>query len=465
MMFTASPLPGAFRRSLVAAVLLVGSLSLGRAESPAVGTMPEDYLPALRPILIGALNTAPIVIQANIDLANAEANKYMAYSILWPSIGGGSSYGWNSARVTSTSSVSSTSKGLFYGGSISEPVFQWGVNKAHADIGTIGYKIGQRQFAEAYRTLLVSLRGQYLSLVVKKTYLRNLRYQLDLSETNYKTEAEKVKAGMVSPNTLQPLQLSLEDQRLTFDRTQTDYDYSKRVFMRMAGLTELPEDQIPTSIERPKLRDSLADALLSQFVAGGVKSTFQAQVFAYQLQQQKLNYRSVKYNLYPKFSASASYNLSNSQTVNSGIVSFSAVASTNYGLNANWTIFDGFSTHYQKLLALNSIRSAERSQQTYEESSIDSATNLRSILGFAARALDIAMIRRDLDKNGIAQLTEEVKLGVQTRGVLESQTVNFNGSDYGSVVAIQDYFNRWSEFVSLVGQDPILENLPARYVR
>ena len=465
MKFSAPFFLGAYGRVLMALGLVVGGLSAGRAESPVAGTMPEDFLPQLKPILVGALNTAPIVFQANIELATAEANKYIAYSILWPSMGVGSSYGWNSARVTSTSSVSSTSKGLFYGGSISEPVFQWGVNKAHADIGVIGYKISQRQFAEAYRTLAVSIRSQFLGLVVKKTYLRNLRYQLDLAEVNFKTEAEKVKTGMESQNMLQPLQLSLEDQRLNFDRVQTDYDYSKRVFMRLAGLTDLPEDQIPTSIERPKLRDSLADGLLAQFSAGGVKSTFQDQVYSLQLQQQKLNYRVVKYNLYPKISASLSYNLSNSQTVNGGSVSFSAVASTNYGFNANWTLFDGFSTHFQKIAALTAMRSAEHQKSVYEDNAIDSAANLRAVIGFAARALDIAMIRRDLDKNGIAQLTEEVKLGVQTRGVLESQTVNFNSSDYGSVVAIQDYFNRWSEFVSLVGQDPILDNLPARYVR
>ena len=60
--------------------------------------------------------------------------------------------------------------------------------------------------------------------------------------------------------------------------------------------------------------------------------------------------------IYPKFSATAGYNVSNSVTVGSTVTQ-SLYKSYSYGISGNWTIFDGFSTRAGKLSALATKRS------------------------------------------------------------------------------------------------------------
>ena len=452
------------RAVAMAALVSLTSLTTRAQEEAIAGTMPEDFLPGLRAILQNAVSNSPTTLQANIDLAIAEANKYSAYAVYWPSISTNAGYGKSSANATGQSGAT-TSSGLTYGGGISRDIFEWGADKISVDVGKLNAKISARNFDEAYRNLAVTLREQYLTLIEKKILLKSSRYQLELMKQQVDDVSEKAKSGMISINAVGPLKLNYSEMQLNYERSVTDYNFTKRVFMRLAGLEELPDDSIPYGIGKPVFNPELADALLTQFVDGGIQSTFQDDIYEMNIEQAKLNYRVVKYTLFPKFSASASYSVSNSTSVAGGVASISAVRSTFYGFGGGWTIFDGFRTHYQKQVSLAQRRSAERQKKNYEATTVDSATNLRALIGYSDRASESAQTRKDLDENGVNQLAEQVKLGVASQNTLDAQTSNFNSSSYTATVAICDYFSRWTEFVSTVGKDPALKNLPPRYVR
>jgi outer membrane protein TolC len=47
-------------------------------------------------------------------------------------------------------------------------IFQWGAYKNQARSASLGVKIAERQYADAYRQLAVLIREQYMALIYKK---------------------------------------------------------------------------------------------------------------------------------------------------------------------------------------------------------------------------------------------------------------------------------------------------------
>src|SRR5882724_5798413 len=85
-------------------------------ETPAgvAGTLPEDYLPALKPIIQNAVKQSPQMLLQSIYLAQSAANRYAADSVFWPSLTASAGYGLSGGRTTSDPPSSSKSTGANY---------------------------------------------------------------------------------------------------------------------------------------------------------------------------------------------------------------------------------------------------------------------------------------------------------------------------------------------------------------
>lgn len=449
--------------STLVAGLVLGTVGL-RAQQP-VGGLPEDLLPGLRPILSGALTQSPQSIQRGIELAQAEANRYFTSASLWPSVTGSVQYAITNSQVSTVDSVSSDTSGLFYGFNVNQPLFQWGALKAQAEVGNLAVKISERQYAEGYRTLVHTLRSQYLSLVSRKTALAYLRTQLARAEATLKVEEDRLATGSLSPGGIIGPRMNATELRLRVDQAEADFGYGRRVFARLAGLPDLPEDVLPAEVPRPVPMASTADALLAGFLRDSAVSTPQGEVYALYIKQADLNYDIAKTRLYPKFSLYAGYSLNNSTSATLDSISQVGVTSFNYGVIASWTIFDGFATRGAKRSALATKRTYERQQQNYADTTMDSAQNIHRQLQFSLRGLELAEQRRALAEEAVRTTTEDIRLGSAAQIELDAAIATFHAADLAALNARADYFTRWSEFVSIVGADPAMNNLPARYVR
>ena len=445
-------------------LLILVSGAVLRAESPSVqGTLPEDYLPGLRPLLTMSVERSPSTISASIALAAQEAARYSYSAALWPSLNANSDY--QATTTAETNSASSTSKGLFYGVSVSQPVFQWGAYKNNAAIGRLGVKIAERQFADAYRLLAISIREQYMALIGKKVQLRNARFSLKLSKEAMDAQQARFDAGASSQAELGNFRLSVEQAQLDSDRAEEDFAYSKRVFMRLVGIDALDDEAIPLEMGHPVYSAPMADSVLAGFVGDGIESTFQSQVFKMYIQQQDLNYSIAKVRLLPKFIAAASYNLNDYTEPEPGRVAQIALHTENYQIAANWAIFDGFATKGAKLSALATKRMYEAQRKAYVDSTVDQITDMRRQIGFSARGLSLTEIHHDLIAAQVKRLADDQKLGYASQATIDSGVLTLYSTEFQVVTSRTDYFSRWSEFISLAGIDPALANLPPRYAR
>jgi outer membrane protein TolC len=435
-----------------------------RAEAPPIqGTLPEDFLPALKPILRTAVERSPTTIAASLSMAQAEAGRYLNAAALWPSLSANSSYQETKEKISQ--GLPSTSKGLLYGANIYQPLFEWGAYKNQAQIGNLSYKIAERQYADAYRTLATSIREQYMGLITKRIALRNARFQQQVAEKALAAQKARFEAGSVSEAEVQGFDLNVDDATLAADRAEEDYRYGKRVFTRLVGIEDLSDDLIPMELPHPVYTAGTADAVLAGFVGEGIESTFQSEVYRMSLAQADKSIKIARVRLLPKIGASASYAYSNYTAVAASSISQVGVTSESINIGANWTIFDGFATRGSRLSALASKRQTELNRQNYIDATVDSITYMRHQLDFAQRAMGLAEVHFALYDSQLKRFHQDKDLGYASDATIDAGTLNVNASQLGRDLARVTYLSNWTEFISLAGLDPALENLPSRYVR
>ena len=447
--------------TLSLALIAVASL---RAEAPPVqGTMPEDYIPTLKPLLVAAVERSPNTISASLALAQAEAAKMSAYSVLYPSLSLSADYQRSTESVSST--ASQTSSGLFYSAGLSQPIFEWGAYKNGALIGSLGLKISQKQYAEAYRLLAISIREQYMALIDKKIQKRNAAFNLKLSQESLAAQNARFEAGASSQAELSNFRMSVEEAKLAADRSDEEYAYAKRVLTRLVGIDDIDDASVPLMVPHPEYQAPKADAILSGFVGNGIESTFQSQVYQLQVKQQDLNYQIQRVRLLPKVNASAGYSYENYTAASVGNVQQVGIAAESYSVAASWSIFDGFATRAAKLSALETKRSVELQKKTYVDTTIDSITYMRHQIDFSSRAMSLAEVHHALIEAEVKRIGEDLGLGYASQASVDSGKLNLYSTEYAMAYARNDFLNHWTEFISLAGIDPALDNIPSRYVR
>jgi hypothetical protein len=200
-------------------------------------------------------------------------------------------------------------------------------------------------------------------------------------------------------------------------------------------------------------------------VGNGIESTFQSQVFEMEIRQQDMQYSIAKVRLLPKLSASASYSYANYTAAGVGSVSQVGLRSESYGLSAGWAIFDGFATRGAKLSALASKRAVERQEKSYFDATVDSVNDMRHQLDFAARALSLAETHFILIDAEVKRLSDDKALGYASQATIDTGILNAYASEFDQAFARADYLGHWTEFISLAGLDPAIDNISPSYVR
>jgi outer membrane protein TolC len=450
--------------------ILPSALSAQTTPLPAV--LPEDFLPGLRDILHSALQQSPQMIAHNIDLAAQEANRYQQVAAEWPSVGGSLGYiDYHSAASVAKSFASSSanSQGPIYGLNIGQPIYHWGALQAAAEIAHLQIKISEHQFADGYRQLATSVRTQYLSLIIQKVQIRNARFAFDQAKASLNVVQERFKNKDATEGEVDTAKLSVDDASLAMDSAVEEFAHAKELLRLVAGLSDLSDDAVPEEIPKPVASTGSPAVLLKDFERDGLNNTFQAQAYNYQIKQSDLNYKIAKYRLYPRLDLSLTLSEQYQAEGTSLPNGQSGVAERQFfysdaTLVANWSIFDGFATRGAKLAALASKRATERNLQTYLDQTLEQARYLEHQLEFAARAMALAEVRFNGSEGGLQLARDNLKLGVGSQAAVDQATSNFYQEQIMAFSARIDFFSRWSDYLSLLGIDPVLNNLPAYFI-
>lgn len=429
------------------------------------GTFPEDYLPALKPILATALRQAPQVIAKQLELEGSTLRVMGANSLRLPSLGGNLTFASNETAVSSNTSTRTRDNGIFYNFGLSQSIYHWGALKNEGDKARIGVLIAQKSYAEASRALAVTLRRSYLELIVKKSLLQQLRFARDLNVAELKLAKEKLASGLFSQGDIAVRELNLSDENLRTQRAEIELSAQRRAFARLAGIGELVEEAIPAEIPSPVYDAAATAALLATLVRDGGRQTFQAQVSELKAREADLSYRIARVRLLPKFGATAAYSLENTTNASATTVSQQGVARQTVAIGASWSIFDGFASRAAKRDALVTKRAAELEAKMASEAAVDAAQVLVQQLELDVQAMAMSALRVGLAAAQLGKMEEELKLGHVPQTAVDQTLSGLKVMEFNNANARASFLARWSEFASLVGADPVLSQLPARHDR
>jgi outer membrane protein TolC len=453
-----------FGRRMILGLLVLPVAGLAQSSTD-LPPLPEDLLPELRPFLVSALGQSPQMILSNINIASAEAIRLQYYAGLWPNLSGSASYSASKATVAQQTDISSTSSGLFYSLALSQPIFQWGAVKNRALSGNVNVKLAEHQYADAYRMLVVGLRTQFLALVGKKITLRNAEFALKQAEDALALAEAQLKTGRISPEAMMEPRLGVDEARLARDRAVEDLEYSIRIFLLTVGPANLGPDQIPAEIPRPVYAPDVVARLLQRFVQTGAEGTYTALSYQDYLKMADLDYRISKVNLLPKFSFSTGVSQANVTSASLDSVSQVGVFSNYWNVVASWSMFDGFATRGAKQSALLRKRSYERSLKNITTQAIADATDLEKKLSFAWRAAEISETRREVGVATVKRAQQELRLGKTSQAAVNAAQLNAYYQDLYLASVRGEYLNNWSQFVSTLCVDPMLNLIPASYLK
>lgn len=442
-------------------VIGLGAALTARAQASQPTPMPEDLFPDLKRILQAALQQSPQMIFKNIELAQSEANRATMRAQLLPNIGTGASYYTSDAAVSSNTSAKSRASGLSYSAAISQPVFRWGTLMAQYEASKIQLAITQRNYREAYRQLALSIRNQYVGLIARKITWRNAEATRARAEFNLSLEENKLQYGRISQSDILAPRLELEEARLRVDRAAEDLAVAKRSFGRLTGQPELSDASIPDQVPELPYDSAAATARANAYLNQGWEQAPAIITAREWVRVAELNYKLAKYRLYPMFSFGGGVSQSNSTSVDSGTVTQSGVVSQSISLSASWSIFDGGATKAAKISARANQRYYERLLQNQTDTLLDQVRGMEKQISFSHRAMLLAQTRYTQAESAAHQRKEELQQGLASQLTLDAALAVQESYALYLVNQRLDFLSRWSEFVSTVDSDPVLQNVPA----
>jgi outer membrane protein TolC len=452
------------RRGVLLAVA-AGVLTCGRAQEIGVaGTMPEDFLPGLRSLLAVALKQSPTMVADELLVAAADAQRGMAgVAPMLPYVAFYPGYG-KSVETVSGGGASSGQNGLIYTGTIRQNIFEWGTLKNQLEIQKAVELITAKNYAEGYRNFAASLRRQYLALIVAKVDLRNAQYGLKLSQQALALARDKLQHGTIASSEITGPELDADERQLAVDRATQVYVFARQTLAHQVGLKDIADETIPLEMPRPKYSPEASEYLLAGLMRDGARGNFQAQVAELNIREADLSYKIARVRLLPQFYATAGISQEDNTSATAQTVQQTLVTNKSYYLEVSWTLFDGLATHWAKVQALDNKRYWERQLEVVTDSTMDQAENARHNVEFSWRALGLAERRWNMASGYLVHTRAELRLGNVSQDDVAAATNGLYLSESAIASARADFLSTWSDFVSLVGADPALAQLPAHYV-
>ena len=299
----------------------------------------------------------------------------------------------------------------------------------------------------------------------QKLGLRNARFNLKLKQDALALATQQLKSGTLPTGAIAGPQLELAQAQLNVEQAEQDYAAARRAIARELGRQEIADELVATEVPAPAFSLATAQLLLAEFLREGARGSASVQAKVLNVRNWDLQYRIAKVNLLPKLSVQAQLYQQSQSTIVGNQVQQTFLLTQQYYVVANWNIFDGLYTRGQKRVAFFQKQVAEHDLQATTDAILESAQDAEKSLEFSWRQLKITDRYAQIAQGQLAQMQDALQRGDASPSALDTQrnVVYFNAARLAG--ARSAFLANWADFVSLVGHDPAMRNLPSRYVR
>jgi outer membrane protein TolC len=430
------------------------------AASPAVDALvlPEKLYPQLDGMLKRAVQQSPRMVGKALEVEIAEGGRIETRSNMLPSIGG--SYRFNKARdqradLSETLDVDKS----FYDFSLTQPLFHWGEKRNLVRIGAIQKKIADGNYREGYRMLAQEIRGQYLTLVVRKAYVEKVRIGDKFNQDARKLAEERLRQKAASEAEMFSVRINAERSTIEREKQEYEYENAKKSLGRLAGMTITDQD---IASEIPVIADSSnsLNSILAEFLSQKDPVNPQAEELRDRIAMDDLSYRNQKKRLLPKLNFVIGVN-QDEQSYTTNVAAKYRVNSTYAGVAVNWTIFDGFASSGGKRAALARRRNNENQYRILTEQLAADAQTQVKMLNFSARNMSITDRMLVSAAGSYEARQAEFARGVVSESNVTQDHLYYYEARINAINARIDYLLRVGDFLGLVAEDPVLANAPS----
>lgn len=431
--------------------VVLSSLSLAQSKPQ----LPEDVFPGLRPILTAAAEQSPTMVSRNLELLVADGDLKQAKSGLYPTIGG-------FYQVTKTSDKREDIPGslktdkTYYNFSLTQPLFHWGERMNNAKIGAIRREIADENYREAYRLLANQIRAAYMSMILNKIAVANSTYNRKLSEDKLISAEDRLKKKVIAEGEIFPIRIAVDQARLNEESVAWDFESAKRHFAKLTGQSAPADSQIPDTIPGLIQSKEQVDALLARYLAQDEIDAGNVRIARKQVKINELTYKNQRTRLRPKLSLVAGIS-QDEQSYTSNIAQKYGLESQYVGLQVSWNIFDGFASQGAVASALARKRLSEQNYRELTDKLADDAQKAAKAVDLAQRQLAISERLLNNAGNFLSYTKEDFKRGQASEAQVDAAQAGYNNTLSSTNYERYKYLMRVSEFISLISEDPIVD--------
>jgi outer membrane protein TolC len=437
----------------VLALSLVGFSTLGYAANDGGLTLPEDVMPQLRPLLESAMRQSPRMLEKNLDLAQSEADGYMARAGSLPQAGGYLSYQWQKetrADAGPAGDITSDNERFYYNFSVNQGLWHWGALQAARKIARIDRELAVINYGEAYRGLAAELRANYLSLVLAKIAVTNAEFARHMAEENLTRQQARYSANQITYGQIMSEQLRLDDAALAEKRARADFEFSLSMFRSLCGDLQFSEADIPETIAEI----AAAPALASSVASSAAEADVRIHAAEKDVEKAKLGLVAPRFALFPKLGLVAGVSR---DEISRDLNAYAKYQTDTWyaGAQINWTIFDGFSTKGLKLAAYTRLRRAEQRLANLRESLGREQRREEQNVAFTWQAYQNAKVRLRMAREVLDHNRELAKRGEVSQEQVDSLVSNMNSLLYFAQQTLAAHFGANVQYLSSRGLDPL----------
>ena len=347
-----------------------------------------------------ALKNNPDFLRVKFTIDSARARYYQSFSTYAPTLNAGMSVSQSFSKVTSSSSGEkpwnySTSLSPSLNGSL----LIFDCLGREMNILAQKYNLNQAKDAQedAKRLLLRTVAYSYNDVQQAISQKAIAEAQIDYSKKMLKETQDKYDAGSALLSDVLNFQITLKNGELELIRSEYNIRATKYVLAGTLGITDgtIPDTVAFDEVTMPE-NEVLADVTV--YLDSALSNRPDLQQYRDRLETAKYNFWNSLTAFGPKVNANYSlgYNWSRNQTrLDRTTTSSSGSWSFNYGVSANWNIFNGFSDYFS---ALQSYASLAESDYSLAQTWITVITDVRTAYDNYMTNIEKADIARDIYK-------------------------------------------------------------------
>lgn len=347
-----------------------------------------------------ALKNNPDFLRVKFTIDSARARYYQSFSTYAPTLNAGMSVSQSFSKVTSSSSGEKPwTFNTSIGPSLSGSWLIFDCLGREMNILAQKYNLNQAKDAQedAKRLLLRTVAYSYNDVQQAISQKAIAEAQIDYARKMLKEAQDKYDAGSALLSDVLNFQISLKNGELELIRTEYNIRSAKYV---LAGTLGITDGTIPDSVEFDEVtmpgNEVLADVTV--YLDSALANRPDLQQYRDRLETAKYNFWNSLTAFGPKINANYNlgYSWSRNQTrLDRTTTSKSGSWSFNYGISANWNLFNGFSDYFS---ALQSYASLAESDYSLAQTWITVVTDVRTAYDNYLTNIEKANIARDVYK-------------------------------------------------------------------